>query len=303
MNNVVLDATILSSLMSCPRLSDFRFNHNLKSSSGKSNSLECGSIVHTFLEYYFKSIIAGEFKSTAFDKGMDAAKLYITGCPDCINPNSPCAIHKDNDFIGVHNTPMKSEKNNIGWEWALTTCEQYIEHYKNDFWIPLEVEHVKGEVIYQDDEITVLWKAKFDLIVDTNQAILPVDHKTSKQRRDSLSINNQFMGQCVLTKSRNMIINKIGFQTSLKPAEKFERVMMSYSIDRLTEWVTEIVPYYAKLLVFYAKTEIWPPNFTHCENKYGYCDFKEVCGSDRGMREEILRMNFIKSKSWDISND
>lgn len=307
--NIAMDATVLSSLMSCARLTNFSFNENLTSKGGKSNSLEVGSIVHNFLEYYYGAIVEHKSKDDAINIALVSAKLYIAGCPICKDlpidfVGVPQCGHKLGDFIGVTNTNKEPTKTGeIGWQHALDTCLQYLAHYRNDSWIPLASEHTKGEVIFENDSLRILWKAKFDLIVDTNQFILPIDHKTMKQRRDSLSLNNQFMGQCILTKSRNMIVNKIGFQTSLKPEQKFERAMMSYSKNRLDEWQNKIVPYWAGVLIRHSTEGIWPPNFTHCENKYGFCQFKEVCSADENMREEVKKLNFVKRRPWDVTND
>lgn len=272
------DSQVFTTLMACARLTDFRFNHNLTSIHGKSKSLEMGSIVHTFLETYFKTIIAGQFRSVAVEKAMEAAIKYS-------NSNE------------VTNTSPEDR------QWALNTCEQYIAYYKNDHWVPLEVEVVKGKQLYEDDEVRILWKAKCDLIVDTNQGIYPVDHKTMSQRRDTTTLNNQFIGQCLVNGTRNVIINKIGFQKSLKAEEKFTRHVVSYSADRLNEWQSEILPFYAKLYLGYHEAEYWPPNFTHCENKYGFCTFRSVCESDRGMRQIELGNNFVVGEVWDINNE
>jgi hypothetical protein len=302
--------------MSCGRMTDNRFNHDLVDKEGKSNSLEAGSIVHAFLEYYYQGIIDGKSKSDSVDLGVVAAKLFINGCPVCKDlpidfVGTPSCGHKIGDYIGVKNTPQKSGKQDIGhgirdyigYDHCLDTCLQYLVRWTSDAWTPLHSEHTKGEVIFENEFLRVLWKAKFDLIVDTNQQILSIDHKTMKQKRDSLSLNNQFMGQCILMKSRNMVINKIGFQTSLKPQEKFERAMMSYSKARLDEWQNVIVPYWANEMIKYSQTSYWPPNFTHCENKYGKCAFNEVCASDPGMREETMKLHFIKGRAWDVTND
>lgn len=307
--NIVLDATILTSIMACGRMSDFRFNLNLTSIEGKSNSLECGSLVHCFLEYYYRNIINGVRKEQAVGFGFAAAEMYIAGCKECTGfvasseiPKPVCG-HKIDEFPGLHNTPRNSEGYKIGWQETLDTCDSYIQFYKNDHWVPLEVEVVKGEILYEDDEIRILWKAKLDLICDTNQGIYPVDHKTMKQRRDTTSMNNQFMGQCILMRTRNVFINKIGFQKTLTPAEKFTRPPISYSAARLLEWQSETLPYYAKLLLMYAETGHYPPNFTNCENKYGKCAFKDVCESDPGMRESELKRLFVVGPSWNPTND
>src|SRR5215471_3914406 len=221
--NIILDGTILSTLMACGRLTDFRFNLNLQSINGKSNSMECGSIVHKFTEVYYQGIIDGLRKEQARGFAFTAAELYIAGCPLCTDfkPSSdvlkpPCG-HKPNDYPGVKNTPKESEGYKIGWHHVLDTCDAYLQFWKNDHWVPLEVEKVHGAVLYEDDEIRILWKAKIDIIWDTNQGVFSGDHKTMKQRRNDNSMNNQFMGQCLLLKTQKVFKNKIGFQTTLKP--------------------------------------------------------------------------------------
>jgi hypothetical protein len=139
--------------------------------------------------------------------------------------------------------------------------------------------------------------------MDTGQMVLPVDHKTMKQRRDTLNLNNQFTGQVEIMGTRRMFVNKVGFQTSLKLEDRMQRVPLYYSLDRLQEWTQEIVPYWAYKLIEYTESGYWPPNFTHCENKYGFCKFKEVCEANRNMRLETLKNDFIIGERWDIGND
>lgn len=332
--NIIMDSQVLTSLMSCGRLTDFRFNHRLQSINGKSPFFECGSIVHTYLEYYYRNVINGMSPEKSFAYAITAAELYIAGCPTCTDFHThrcvcsnidtegiyisdesclkcngsgiikkPLCGHSVNAFPGVRNVPKESEGAKIGWAWVLDTCDQYYRFYRNDHWVPLEIEIVKGQILYEDDEIRVLWKAKLDATFDTNQGIYPVDHKTMKQRRKTNSMNNQFMGQCLIMKTQNVIINKIGFQTTLKPEEKFERKPVSYSSERLVEWQTETLPFYARQLMMYNEMEHFPPNFTNCENKFGNCAFLPVCEANQSMRESELKRLFKVGPEWNPVNE
>lgn len=279
-HNIILDSQVLSSLMSCGAMTDYTFNQDLQANGGKSVSLEMGSIVHAYFEFKHKALLAGLNKSQAIAQGMTAAMAYAK------NPDE------------VKNSTSEDKA------LAIDSCLKYEEFYKNDSWETVEVERVRSRQIFEDDKIRIIWKAKFDWIVNTFQVRgVGVDHKTMKQRRDTINLNNQFTGQCILTDQRFMIVNKIGFQKSLPLDQRFTRAVINYSDARLKEWSQEIVPYWAYKLVEYAETKFWPRNYTHCENKYGFCRFKEVCEANPNMREEIIKLNFYKGKKWDIGNE
>jgi hypothetical protein len=308
--SIALDATLTTALMECGTKLDLRFNHRFVPIAGKSNSLEVGSIVHKFLEVYYESIYNGIKRNDACGFGLAAAELYVRGCPYCFDfiPTAeltqPKCGHQINEYPGVENTPIDNDKDRIGWKYALDSCELYHERWKNDSWKPVKTEHVLGKVIYEDDNIQVLWKAKIDSLMETYgpRGIVSMDHKTMKQRRTSLSMNNQFIGQCILTNSQTMFINRFGWQTTLKPEQKFERVAMNYTMARINEWKNEIIPYWAYKLLEYHDDDYYPPNWTSCHSQYGWCQFHSICDADPGIREELLRQKFMVGKEWDIQN-
>ena len=277
--NVIFDATLFNSLISCARFTDLRHNRDLVPIRGHSISLEMGSMVHKILEVFNDHVIKRFPRNIAVVAGMNAGEEYAK------------------DIELMPNTPPEDR------QLVLDTMTQYFEFWKNDSWIPLASETVRGRVLYEDDEIRIVWKAKLDVLCDTNEGIFPVDHKTMRQRRESASLNNQFIGQCLVCETRKMWVNKIGFQTSLKPNEKFMRVPIIYSAGRLLEWQSEILPYWAKIMIMYEEGNYWPPNFTHCDSKFGFCVFKPICEANPEMREEELRIAFVKGDKWDPANE
>lgn len=304
MKTVILDATTLTSLMVCPRYYQYRFRELWIPKGGRSNSIECGSIVHAIIEQYYKSLILGKSRQNAISDGFTAGKEYLY------------PYHESNQFIvdkdhsGTENVPEDSDKRDIGWKFVFKTMEEYFDFYRNDTFTPIGTEEVRGALIYQDDDLRVLWKAKFDTIIDTSDGMMSMDHKTMKQRRDTLLMSNQFIGQCIILRARNVIVNKIGFQSSLQPHEKFVRSTVSYTADKMAEWSQETVPHFARMLLAYNEAGYYPMQFSGCETKFGFCDFYQTgyppisgpCQNDRVVREEVLNIYYKKGKEWDIRN-
>jgi len=289
--NVVMDATLLSSLQVCERKMDLRHNQNLVPIKGKSKALEMGSLVHKILETYYKCIRDGK-RHNAKECALQAGEHYYM--------HGEC-ISTDEDGEKTYEPLMHTEIED--YELINDTMNAYFDYWINDSFTPVEIEHVKSALIFEDDDVRLLWKAKFDLISDTPNGFISTDHKTMKQRRDTLTLNNQFMGQCVLLNTRNVIINKIGFQTSLKPSERFVRPMMNYSADNLIEFV-ETAGYYAKYLIALSENDYFPPRFTQCETKFGKCEYYEhICSVNRNMRTENVKLHFTMGRVWDPTDD
>jgi hypothetical protein len=273
---------------------DLRFNHNLVPIGGMGKPIEMGGMTHRMLEAYYLSKRAGNHPDENLGAAIKIGTLYIEGCAECLAGN--CTVHKDS-FKGLENITIEDAY------WVLQSMREYHERWKNDSWATLEVEVVKGAVIYEDDNISLMWKAKIDWLVDNLEGIFSVDHKTMSRQNDPLTLNDQFMGQVILTKQNKMFVNKFGFQKSLKPEERFERVAMNYSDARKTEWIKEVAGY-AYDIIDCQRSGQFRHNFTSCLRAYGPCIFRRVCEGEPNDRTRLLTEQFkINDKVWDITND
>jgi len=282
--NVIFDATLLSSFMGCERLADYQFNHNLTPITGHGKSLELGILFHKMIEHYNLARRDGLRREDAALKGQDAGAKFIAG--DENDPENYPGIHNANDEEVSH---------------LLDTFDQYVNFYRNDHHTVIDVERVHSKQIYEDDEVRILWKAKVDVRIDTVDGIISKDYKTAGRRAKTSSLNTQFMGHCIILGTPYMIVDKVGLQKTLKPEEKFERIHMNYSRDRLVEQI-QIIAHWAYRYIEYIERGYPVPNYTHCD-KFGGCQFRFVCECDRSMREDELRQHFKIGKSWDIGNE
>ena len=286
-HNVILDATVLTSLMACERYIDFRFNKNLIPASGSGNAIEAGLVVHKILEEYAKAIIEGTHRIAAIQTGMEAGNTLAA---------TLSSIPQDN--IKDKNGKLKE----IGYNWIVETMHQYFKRWQNDSWTPIAAETVKRTMVYEDDDIRVLWVSKLDRLVDTfKDGVMPLDHKSMKQNRNPILLNNQFMGQCIAAQSVRMCVDKIGFQQSLKPEDKFLRQIMNYNREQLAEQI-ETIGYYAKYLVSLNQHGYYPPRFIYCD-KYNGCIFRHVCESLPSDRERMLKLHFRVGDEWNPASN
>lgn len=293
---IVMDATTFTAFQSCEEFFNLKHNHNLVPITGMGKPIEKGSMMHHMLETFYKAKAEGDNRSARIQKVMQTAQLFIMGCELCMK--NECKEHKDNPYKGI--TAIDHEEAHS----VVDTFTQYEEFWKNDSWTTLAVEYVGGAVIYEDDDLSLLWKAKMDWIVDTDVEFgIPVDHKTASRRDDVSSLDNQFIGQTIIQKSNKMYRNVVGWQTSLKPQEKFTREAVNYSKSRQSEWILEAASY-AYDLAAAIDAKRYRHRFTSCRKRFGDCIFRKICEGEPTDRARLIMEQFrVNDRVWDISND
>lgn len=294
MRTIALDSQILNTVQACARKANFEFLQNWRPTE-KAEALEKGDLMHRMLAHYYRARQAQRTDySKVIDEAMDVAR------------------HASVDMDLNESTVEENMKQ----------FKCYALHYQNDGWRPLEVERPFSKVLYQrDDEVIwrvgdviateatpgatstlvkeglrILYEGVIDLITDTPHGIFVVDHKTASRRSTPTKLSNQFMGYSWATGSYNFIVNRIGFQKTLKEEDRFQRPFLSYNKQILAEWAQSAI-YWTKVLVGYIDTGYYPPNFTSCD-KYAGCIFQGVCEAIPEVREFKLQTNFYVGEPW-----
>jgi hypothetical protein len=175
----------------------------------------------------------------------------------------------------------------------------YCDYYAHDSWHPLAVEEVGSKILYESEDLKIIYNFKIDLIAEQGRIIAPFDHKTSKRRSEPSSLSNQFIGYCYGLGLNNIVINKIGFQKTLSPKERFNRFILTIDNDRINEWIQNTV-YWCRLLQDYHTNNYWPRNFTSCD-KYSGCIYSKLCESSPEGRLYKIERDYKIEKPWDVA--
>jgi hypothetical protein len=273
--NIVLDSSVMNTFEKCPTLMKYQYVDNLRFKGGKSKYLDKGDLLHIPLRHYYRQKQIG----TEWEKCVEIAvgKMMKYGAK----------------FIGLSDDDIKD---------VLTGFMSYAEFYRFERWTIIEVERPFRIILYEDNDLRIIIQGRIDLLVDTGQIIMPVDHKSESRRSEAMALSNQFMGYAYAAKSNNIMVNKIGFQTSLKAEEKYYRTLLSYDDDNLVEWREEFI-FKVRELINYAEIDFFPHRYTSCQDKYGKCVMHEICHTPRVAREMKLMSQFEVVEPWDPFRD
>jgi hypothetical protein len=286
-----IDATILNTFQNCARKAKYSFIDNLRPPD-KEEALERGDLIHKMLEVYYS------LQLTNFDFDTEVWKEIIaSGIKAPINRKHE-TIRDFAVTVGRYfSTKMSLITEDI--EESIYQFTEYANYYQHDSWSPLAVEEVGSKILFENEQYKFIYNFKVDLVAEQAKIIAPFDHKTSRRRSEPSSLSNQFIGYCYGLGMNNIVVNKIGFQKSLSPQQRFNRFILTIDDARIQEWIENTIYWCARILE-YKETEQWPMNLTSCD-KYSGCIYASLCESDPESRLYKIERDFKVEQPWDVA--
>lgn len=282
MRTFIIDSQNLSMFQECGEKYRLTFKENLKPTFA-APPLTKGGVLHTGLESYYKYLMAhpGEDRLLIHNQAVELAKSDAEAKAALIDIN----LDDANEVIYQ-----------IG---------EYLEYYKDDDIQPIAVEEPFLKVLYEsvDDDFRLIYAGKVDLVATAARyqwKPVPFDNKSSARNQTPSGRSNQFFGYCWALDSNILVVNKVGFQKTLSPAERFKRYPLSYPQEYREQWVRNTIKWGYKL-AWAIENDEWEENLTSCD-KYSGCIFLPICESiTPEAKEWKIRTEFITGEPWDVT--
>jgi PD-(D/E)XK nuclease superfamily protein len=277
--NIVMDMSQFDLFRLCECRFDYRYNKN-KTGPNKAHQLDRGTLVHIGAEVYYEGIRNG----LHYQDAVNAALSKIREAGVIATDLEPEAVSRVIDVMEEYFDYWRVEDQNL----HITAVEQAFL-YK----------------LYEDDEITIHLSGKIDLIYSDNKHThMPMDHKSYDRDFEVHRMSNQFKNYTyALTQGDGgeLIVNRIGFQKTLKPHEKFKRPQLSYDKVYLQQWRQNVIKVIFHYLNCVAE-DSWPMNETSCDKYHRKCEYFEVCDAS-GIEAKLYKLNanYNTVEPWDVS--
>ena len=287
-----IDSQILNSFQSCARKMRYQFKDNVQPIE-KAEALESGDLMHKMLEiYYSLGLDVFNYETEVWKEIIDAG----------FTPPEKRNFFSVKEFavkIGrFYSSRMTLPIEDV--EETIYQFNEYCEYYQHDSWHALAVEEVGSKILFENEELKIIYNFKVDLVAEQGKIIAPFDHKTARRRSEPSSLSNQFIGYCYGLGLNNIVINKIGFQKTLTPQQRFNRFILTIDDARIKEWITNTIHWCARLIES-EESNVYPMNLTSCD-KYSGCIYSRLCESDPESRLFKIERDFKIGDQWDVAS-
>lgn len=154
--------------------------------------------------------------------------------------------------------------------------------------------------------LKVIWKGRFDLIVEHREKLWVVDHKTTSFvgpsffldfENSSQTLGYTWAAEKILGRPvEGLLLNALVIRKPTKTGVGFElqRKYFPYCLDRVNEWAFNTLTLVSDFLS-HLKRGYFPMETKWCVGKYGPCQYLDVCTLAASQRETMLASNFYEN--------
>lgn len=275
--NIVFDMTKYDLFQLCEARYNFRHNLNI-GLPGKSERLDRGSLVHVGCEVYFQALKERKHYDDAV--GLALSKIREAGV---------ISTDLDNEVINR----------------VIDVMEEYFDYWRieDQRYEIVDVEQPFMKMIHEDDNVRIYLAGKIDLITSDNQYVnMPTDHKSYDRSYTLGRMVNQFKCYCLVLGSNYLVVDKIGFQKTLKPHEKFLRPRLTYDPLYLEEWRQNVINVIINRYLHCVAENKWAMNETSCDKFNRQCEYYGICDSS-GLPAKNWKINseYVVAEPWDVT--
>lgn len=252
----------------------------------KAKALDLGGVFHEGAEVYYKGLAAGQQFNDRMNEAVKRIQ-YITSDPELSSLE-----------------PEESE----GLIRVISENLEFWRHEDEQLEI-LAVEESFAYVLYEDDYVRIIISGKIDLLVNKpafagsgSYTNLPIDHKTYSRDFPVRRLTNQFQNYAYACDSQFLVVNRVGFQKSLKPHEKYKRVPLSYDKEIFDQWKANTTKIILDQYLPCVASGEWPMNFTSCDKFNRICEYLEICDTPE-VSNKIWKLenNYVIGDPWDVT--
>lgn len=273
--NIVMDVSQYDTFLMCEAKYNYRYRMN-KHPLEQAKPLDRGTLVHLACESYYEDLKQGINYHDAVNKALSAVRS-----------------------AGIDTELEVDEILRV-----IEVMEEYFDHWRvadQRFQIG-EVEKSILYLLHETEDWKFYFSGKIDLIVSDNQYTnLPIDHKSYERKFPTTRMSNQFKNYANALQSNFLVVNKIGFQTTLPAHEKFLRIPLSFDPLIMDQWKANVirkVEWYVDCLV----NDSWPMNETSCDKFNRKCEYHDVddASGEEAKNYKLMTM-FKDGEPWDVT--
>lgn len=275
--NIVFDMTKYDLFQLCEARFNYRHNLNI-GKPGKSMRLDRGSLIHVGCEVYYQAL--KEHKHYDDAVGMALSKIREAGV---------ISTDLDNEVINR----------------VIDVMEEYFDYWRvaDQGYEIIAVEQPFMYLLFENDDVRIYLAGKIDLVTSDNKYTnMPTDHKSTERNYEQGRMVNQFKCYCVITDSNYLTVDKIGLQKTLKPHEKYKRIMLTYDPLYLEEWKKNVIHVLMNRYLNCVADNVWSMNETSCDKYNRQCEYYEICDSS-GLPAKNYKINseYVQTEPWDVT--